>query len=254
MKIKKIITFCVILGLPLMISNNALGYMNPPATYTWNTGTPGYEAGATLHSGTINTSLLVAGDYLGRSAAQLTALSYGRSDAAVGWDDTWTGGGNDNTNGDALDGMWVQVYDTGGWWDMGKSVSTIAVFTSQDHGPYLGEGLEYYVYASNTLWDASPTLIGPGASGSGLTDVYLDGWRTHNTAEDSNGNGWLSDDISGVFNLGGSYQYIWLKAWGASPYNEPEIDAVCEVVPVPGAVLLGIIGLSVAGVKLRKHA
>ena len=26
------------------------------------------------------------------------------------------------------------------------------------------------------------------------------------------------------------------------------------VVPVPGAVLLGMIGLSVAGVKLRKHA
>ena len=26
------------------------------------------------------------------------------------------------------------------------------------------------------------------------------------------------------------------------------------VVPVPGAVLLGILGLSVAGIKLRKHA
>ena len=43
-------------------------------------------------------------------------------------------------------------------------------------------------------------------------------------------------------------------AWGGGNYYEPEIDAVAGVVPVPGAVLLGMLGLSVAGVKLRKHA
>jgi len=32
------------------------------------------------------------------------------------------------------------------------------------------------------------------------------------------------------------------------------LDLAINVVPVPGAVLLGMIGLSVAGVKLRKHA
>ena len=39
---------------------------------------------------------------------------------------------------------------------------------------------------------------------------------------------------------------------------KPEIGAWVvtdqSVVPVPGAVLLGMIGLSIAGVKLRKHA
>ena len=51
----------------------------------------------------------------------LPAIGYGRSDSAVGWDDTWTGGGHPNTNGDALDGKWVQVYSNGGWWDTCRS-------------------------------------------------------------------------------------------------------------------------------------
>ncbi len=45
----------------------------------------------------------------------LPAIGYGRSDSAVGRDDTWTGGGHPNTNGNALDGKWVQVYSNGGF-------------------------------------------------------------------------------------------------------------------------------------------
>ncbi len=51
----------------------------------------------------------------------LPAIGYGRSDSAVGWDDTWTGGGHPNTNGDALDGKWVQVNSNDGWWDTCRS-------------------------------------------------------------------------------------------------------------------------------------
>ena len=40
---------------------------------------------------------------------------------------------------------------------------------------------------------------------------------------------------------------------GASPYAF-ELDNLTVAVPVPGAILLGILGLSVAGVKLRKYA
>ncbi|HCO94496.1 MAG TPA: hypothetical protein DIU00_11185 [Phycisphaerales bacterium] len=37
-------------------------------------------------------------------------------------------------------------------------------------------------------------------------------------------------------------------------YDSTSFDAVSTVVPVPGAVLLGMLGLSVAGIKLRKFA
>jgi hypothetical protein len=213
---KRLITICLMLGLLIAISGNAWGYL-APAPYTWNAGTPGYNAAATIHAGTISTSSLVAGDFVGVGAAggNPNAAFHGDSGVSVNWDDAWVGGvGNANTNGDALDGLWVQIYSNGGWWDMGTAVSKIAVFTSQDHGPYLGEGLEYRVYGSNALG-------GPLSSQVLVSDVYLDGWRTHNAAEDGNGNGWCSDDIGGVYNLGATYRYIKLVAWGASPYNEP---------------------------------
>jgi hypothetical protein len=246
---KRILTICVVFGLSLAISNNAFGYVIG-ASYTWSPGDPGYNPAATLHTGTIDTSLLVMGDFLGRSAGNPYAISYGSSGAAVGWDDTWVGGvGHPNTNGDALDGLWAQIYSDGGWWDLGSAFREVAVMTSQDHGPYLAEGLEYRVFGTNTLWDDT-SLSGQAT----VTDVYLDGWRPHNPNEDRNGNGWCSDDISAVLDLGAAYRYIKLIAW--VPYgslNEPEVDAVAGVVPVPGAVLLGVIGLSVVGVKLRKR-
>ena len=236
----------------MVYHNTASGYAIG-TTYSWNASTPGYNASATLHTGTIDTSLLVMANFLGRNSGNPNAGGYGDSGLSVGWDDTWVSGvGNANTNGDALDGLWVQIYSDGGWWDLGSPSSRIAVFTSQDHGPYLGEGLEYYVYATNTLWDASPTQVSPG----GLTDVYLDGWRPHNVAEDNNGNGWLSDDIAGVFNLGSSYQYIKLVAWSSSgQYSEPEIDAVASVVPEPSTMILlglGFLGLLGCGWRRRK--
>ena len=194
----------------------------PGTPYTWDPSVPNYNPSATIHTGTIDTSLLVMGDFLGVSPTQPNAPGYGDSGVSVGWDDTWVGGvGHPNTNGDNLDGLWAQiVYPAEGWWDLGFATDRIVVFLSQDHGPYLAEGLETRVYGSNTLWGAV-------SSQAVLTDVYLDGWRSHNPAEDGNGNGWCSDDIAGVYKLPGMYRYVKIAAWSSvGTLNEPEVDAV----------------------------
>jgi len=71
------------------------------------------------------------------------------------------------------------------------------------------------------------------------------------------------DAVSGV-TAGTKYSYVKLTdifpSQTDSPYGEADIDAVGAIssappaVPVPGAVLLGMLGLSVAGAQLRKRA
>jgi len=235
----------------LSIRNTFAYSMGTP--YSWGVGDPNYNPSATIHTGTIDTSGLIMGDFLGRSSSNPNAGSYGDSGTSVGWDDAWVGGvGDPNTNGDALDGLWAQILSDGGWWDLGAEYNEVAVFTSQDHGPYPAEGVEYRIFGTNTLWDDAS--LGAQAI---LTDIYLDGWRIHNPAEDFNGNGWQSDDISGILRLDSSYRYIKLVAWDSTaPFDEPEIDAIAGVsspVPEPATVLLlgsGLIGFAVS--KKRK--
>jgi len=211
-----------------------LGYDQNVATYTWDPTTPNYNSAAVIHPATINLANLVMGDFLGIRSDWPWALGFGDMGVSVGWDDTWGPGiyvGDANTNGDQLDGLYVQIgWNTEGWWDLGFATNRIVVFTSQDHGPYLGEGLEYRVYGSNTLWDSSN--LSPQAT---LTDVYLDGWRPHNSTEDGVWwyNGWCSDDITGVLRLNAAYRYIRLVSWdpqgSPSGYDEPEVDAIAGV-------------------------
>jgi hypothetical protein len=217
----------------LLVASLALGLASAPAVYaytvgapyTWDASVPNYNPSAVIHSGTIDTTSLVMGDFLGVSAGNPNAPGYGDSGVSVGWDDTWVGSvGHPNTNGDNLDGLWAQIiYPAEGWWDLGAATDRVAVFLSQDHGPYPAEGLEYRIYGSNTLWGA----VGAQAV---LTDVYLDGWRSHNPAEDGNGNGWCSDDVAAVLQLDGTYRYVKLAAWSpGGGLNEPEVDAVAAV-------------------------
>lgn len=238
-----------------------LAFLATPAmavgAWTWVAGDPNYNPAATIHASTIG--LPAPGDYIG-TALNTYTNGFGSSGAAVGWDDTWTGGGNANTNGDNWDGLWVQpdiAAGQRGWWDLMDTYHRIVVSTSQDHGPYLAEGLEYHIRGcSQAFVDASCS-----ANDATVTAVYLDGWRAFNPAEDSNVNGWCSDDISAVLDLGGDYQYIRLEGWAVGgALNEPEVDALggireFQTVPefptlaVPAALLVGIF---LAAIWLRK--
>ena len=188
------------------------------------------NAAATIHPGTIDTTSLVMADFLGRGSTLPGAVSWGDSGNSVFWDDNAQGGtGNGNTNGDKLDGLYVQFPYLGGagWWDLGVAADRVVVFTSQDHGPYPAEGLEYRVYGCSDLWNSASCS----STQATLTDVYLDGWLDYLTqpCNDYNNNGWCSDDVSAALHLDGSYRYIKLVAWDPTGgFSEPEIDAVAR--------------------------
>jgi hypothetical protein len=225
----------VISVLSLTLMPMKLAAYNGSAPYQWDSTVPNYNASTVIHSGTIDTSNLVLADFVGISSSQPNADLYGDWGVPTGWDDDpYLGGafvGDPNTNGDALDGKWVgiglnrnlQVGDLQGWWDLKSPASRIMVAQSMDHGNLsLPDQLSFRIFGSNTLW--SSTL----SSQAVLTDVYLDGWRPHNPAEDQNGDGWCSDDVTAVLQLPGNYRYIKVVPWkGTAPITiECEIDAI----------------------------
>ncbi|UCD30436.1 MAG: hypothetical protein JSV03_08210 [Planctomycetota bacterium] len=78
---------------------------------------------------------------------------------------------------------------------------------------------------------------------------YVDGTTTINvydTWNDLDGGGsWLDGQNPGTLTWGGTYGTTGWSHYGVT---------VLTVVPVPGAVLLGILGMGVVGIKLRKYA
>ncbi len=193
---------------------------------------------------------------VGQAQADLTTIgtaTYGGSDYNLIWDDDNNGNSVvwlDYTNGyanwqDHKD--WASGLNVGGVLtyniDPGYAVTwngdwrlpiTPNVDTSQDYNRTDSEmGHLYYTELGNVKNGASTTI----APFENLTaNPY---WSD----TPAGANAWVfSFDSGGQFKLG--------KGWG--DYGLAIRSA--EVVPVPGAVLLGMIGLSLAGVKLRRRA
>ena len=184
---------CLGLGLALHASAYEPGLGN----YTWDSNVPNYNPSAVIYPGTIDISGLIFGDFVGLSPTQPNASLWGDMGVSRGWDDNLgdSGGltlldGDPNTNADTLDGKAINLglgynQTTGefygccqeGWWDLGAQTNRVVVFLPLDHGPYLGHGLNAKVYGSNTLW-------GSVSSQAVVKEIYLDGWRPHNPAED----------------------------------------------------------------------
>lgn len=99
--------------------------------------------------------------------------------------------------------------------------------------------------------DAGPSHHGEFNLGvyEAVTGLLPDGTAGNNA--DTNFDGFIT--IDEIFaNLGPWVD--WSDEQLSDPYGMASLYTVCGVVPVPGAVLLGMLGLSVVGVKLRKHA
>ena len=63
----------------VLVAQSASAYVLG-SPYTW-TGTPNYNAAATLHTGTIDLTRVVIGDFLGRNAGDPNAGFFGSSGA-----------------------------------------------------------------------------------------------------------------------------------------------------------------------------
>ena len=77
----------------------------------------------------------------------------------------------------------------------------------------------------------------------GGTDVKATAWVTEANAAILPGGAWYGMGIGGV-------RVLQMNSIGGNALAQDQL----YYVPVPGAVLLGILGLSVAGIKLRKYA
>ena len=126
------------------------------------------------------------------------------------------------------------------------------------------------IIAHGTSLNPSATLSGtqPISSSTKFWELYFDlgtdvsltenttYWFGMGLIDSSEGILWSNSELIGIgYNdaesLNGTFDN-WTH--NSNPYNDCAFELHGNVVPVPGAFLLGMLGLSVAGMKLRKHA
>ena len=97
------------------------------------------------------------------------------------------------------------------------------------------------IYGFGGYWN----LAGPTGPGEGI-ELWVGGSIVGTIDRDTAGT------FVGIANIGG-FKTVVIRGWDQANLVETfTLDNATYAVPVPGAILLGILGLSVAGVKLRK--
>ena len=163
-----------------------------------------------------------------------------------------------------LDGQWApspvapvtnDYYATGAdpqWWD---AVSMNFDLSGIGYDKILSAELCFYTQQGTLVSSWHHYAVLEGAFNSSLED---DNTPYNNPApvvdfgnQGSNGiAGWLNAPIPSAWITGNSFD-VTLRLWNA---RIDQVELKATVVPVPGAVLLGLLGLSAAGIKLRKFA
>ena len=179
--------------------------------------------------------------------------------------------------GDALDNyrvyMWDYGYPNGTFqmlkWDMGFATDFVRVYPDVEHATVPWDYLQWSLWGSNAPAENSSawTLLWDPTTSSGTTQATLEAATTNGSFLSAKVYRYgtnlpvgtvlgeaFGDAFTIDFTLADSYQYFGIRGSTIALNNQdPEINAVATI-PLPGAVLLGMLGLSVAGVKLRKHA
>lgn len=155
----------------------------------------------------------------------------------------WLGSPSPQVAGSNLDHYWVQSSTNEIVWSLTTPVNAVLGLPGTDHGPLPMENLEYMMWGSNNLTD---WYVGS------LTAIYHDGWDATPPA------GATDDWYATRWDFSQNYTYFKtvgtpgvVVGWGD---YDPEMDGIAAVVPIPGALLLGAIGLGVSGWRLRRKA
>ena len=169
-------------------------------------------------------------------------------------------------------------FDDGSLWDGATDTPVGNYMTSKFGGTVIVDDTE----ADNDRWNGNSTLALMTDNGSAM-DIWFDSVITGMDFDGFVDDAGFGSDFKARWYIGNSYvdQRVW-NTGNNTPVNTAWIDFGTDVdhlyfsnngshdvlidnlvvdkyveaapIPVPGAVLLGMLGLSAAGIKLRKHA